>query len=275
MIFCRAAAPLLVLLLAMPALAAKLDAAASAAGGSATSQADPGGVSEPGGGWEQFVPPTDGSFTTWTDAPPDLGLVKRIFALGFTEECGWALGGNAGESEESPQIYDITYRESYDLPADPDRLARLYRFFCNAGAYNVQHVYMTWSKDGGLRPVLFAEPSIDTRYKGENDDQNLESIAVAGFVATPTLVNSWYDPEAMTIYNANCWRGLCDASSHAAYVFRSGGFTLLTYDADPTYDDQVNAYRVFDATAPQALELVPVAEEDLPRNPEWDDEGAE
>ena len=88
--------------------------------------------------WSQFVPPTDGSFTTW-EAPPELGLVKRVFELAFTEECSWALGGSLTGIGD-PDVYDITYRESYDLATDPDRLARLYRFFCNAGAYNEQHI---------------------------------------------------------------------------------------------------------------------------------------
>lgn len=220
--------------------------------------------------WSQFVPPTDGSFTTW-EAPPELGLVKRVFELAFTEECSWALGGSLTGIGD-PDVYDITYRESYDLATDPDRLARLYRFFCNAGAYNEQHIYMLWTADNGLKPVLFAEPRIESAYENDNSDAPLKSITIEGLVASTALTNSWYDAEAKTIYTRSCWRGLCDASSQAAYAFVGGGyFVLRTYDADPTYDGEVNPFRIYDATTAQPVELVPVAEADMAVNPAWED----
>lgn len=235
------------------------------------------GDPEVGGGqsgpvdWTTFVPPPDGSFVTWGEDPPELGLVKRLFVLAYPEECNWALGRSV-EGIEDPEVYDIAYRESYDLATDPDRLAKLYRFFCNAGAYNEQHVYLLWTKDMGLKPVQFAEPRIDTKYVNDDIDAALESISIGGFVAGTTLVNSWFDPALNTIFTASCWRGLCDASSRAAYAFSSGFFVLQTYDADPTYDDLVNLYRIYDVAAQTPIPLVPVAEESLPVNPAWETE---
>lgn len=222
--------------------------------------------------WQQFVPATDGSFVTWGDAPPELGLVKRLFALAHTEECSWALGGSYDGSIADPEVYDIVYRESYDLKTDPDRLARLYRFFCNAGAYNEQHVYLLWDASFRLKPVLFAEPRIDTTYENDSGDAPVKSISVDGMVATSAVTNSWYDAEARTIFTHSCWRGMCDASSQAAYVFASATFVLRTYDADPSYDGKINPFRVYDTTTPNPVELVPVAEADMPVNPNWENE---
>lgn len=272
----RRAALLLALfaLAVTPAFAAgrgqRTEPPAEIAGDTEVGQAAPAGDSMPTD-WPLWTPPTDGSFQTWGDAPPELGLVKRVFMLAFPEECGWALGRSL-DGIEDPDVYDITYRESYDLANDPDRLARLYRFFCNAGAYNEQHVYLLWDGSFGLKPVLFPEPRIDTAYESDDMDAPLKSISIDGFVATPTLVNSWYDSGAGTIFTHSCWRGLCDASSQAAYKFMSGTFVLQTYDADPTYDDQVNSFRIYDAAARQPVPLVPVAEADMPTNPAWEQE---
>jgi hypothetical protein len=219
--------------------------------------------------WSLWTPPTDGSFQTWGEAPPELGLVKRVFMLAFPEECSWALGASL-DGIGDPEVYDIAYRESYDLQSDPDRLARLYRFFCNAGAYNEQHVYLLWDGSFGLKPVYFPQPSIDTAHESDDIDAPLKSITVDGFAASVTLTNSWFDSEAQTIFSHSCWRGLCDASSQAAYRFRSGSFVLQTYDADPTYDDKVNPFRIYDTSARQPIDLVPVAPEDMPTNPAWE-----
>ena len=118
--------------------------------------------------------------------------------------------------------------------------------------------------------MLFAEPRIGTTYEKENGDGPVKSITIDGLVAVPAVTNSWFVPEANTIYTHSCWRGLCDASSQAAYTFASGTFVLRTYDADPSYDEQINPFRIFDATTGIAAELVPVAEAGMPRNPAWE-----
>ena len=95
----------------------------------------------PEGDYAGFVPGADGEpFTTWGDAPPDTGLVTRIFALSFAETCSWALGGDP--EMRKPEVHDLTFRYPFDEADAPDHAIRLYRFFCSAGAYNEQHVYM-------------------------------------------------------------------------------------------------------------------------------------
>lgn len=220
--------------------------------------------------WSGFIPPTDGSFTTWGETPPDLGLVKRIFALAFPEECSWALGASETGEIADPDVYDILYRDRYGLENDPEQTARVYRFFCNAGAYNEQHVYMLWTASVGLKPVLFPEPSFTPTYEDDNSERPLKSIVVGGMIARATLTNSWYEGETSVIYTRSCWRGLCDASSQAVYTFDSGEFVLRTYDADPTYDGEVNPFRIYDATSAQPIALVPVDEDSMPVNPSWE-----
>jgi len=215
--------------------------------------------------WTLWVPPTDGSFSTWGDDPPELELVKRVFALSFAEECNWALG-QSPEGIADPEIYDITYRETYDAETDPDRVMKLYRFFCNAGAYNEIAVYMSWDATFGLRPVLFAQPRLDIKYENDNDyDGKVVSIAIVGYTSSPTLVNSWYDPETRAIYSDAKWRGMADASSQGRYSFSEGAFVLDRYDVDPSYDGEFNSYRVFDSAKARPVELVPVEPDYAPR----------
>jgi hypothetical protein len=206
--------------------------------------------------WAFYVPPTDGSFSTWAETPPEIGLVKRIFQLMYTEECSWALGG-AGEQE--PEVYDLSFRYDYETDADPERLVKLYRFFCNAGAYNEVAIYMTWQADWGLRPVSFVEPSLDIKYV--NDDSlegGVESIRIIGYQGVLTLVNSWYDPATQTITSASKWRGLADASSSGVHVFDEGSFVLQRYDVDASYDGEINPFTILDTSSAQPVELVPV-----------------
>ena len=213
--------------------------------------------------WEAYDLPTDGSFSTMGDAPPDIGLVQRIFELSFAEPCEGALSGALGGP--SPEFFDLSYRATYDDDAAPPRAVRLYRFFCNLGAYNVRHVYMTWEADWGLRPVLFSEPELDVRHEDDNDaDGPVVSLAVTGFTATPVVVNSWYDPASQTITTASFWRGLGDASSSGVYAFHDGEFVLRTFDVDASYDGEINPFRVVDHSAPTPVPLVAAEPVSLP-----------
>jgi hypothetical protein len=218
--------------------------------------------------WALWVPPTDGSFSTWGDTPPELGLVKRVFSLSFAEECSWALGASL-EGIADPEVYDITYREPYDAEADPDRVMKLYRFFCNAGAYNEIALYMSWDSSFGLRPVLFAQPRLDVKYENDNDfDGKVTSITIIGYTSSPTLVNSWYDPATQAIYSDSKWRGLADASSQGRYSFREGTFILDRYDVDASYDGEFNSFRIIDAAENAAVQLVPVEPDYFPAEEE-------
>lgn len=210
--------------------------------------------------WTGFVPPTDGSFSTYSETPPEPGLVKRMYQLIYTEECSWSLGGVT--AEDDPDVYDLSFRYSYDTKADAEHPLRLYRFFCRAGAYNEVHVYMSWDESWGLKPLSFAQPSLQvTHVDGDAMDGAVESISINGYHATHTLVNSSFDPASQTITSHSHWRGLGDASSSGTYSFHEGSFVLTRYEADPSYDGEVNPFVIVDLSTPAPIELVPAATE--------------
>ena len=193
--------------------------------------------------------------TSGTTEPPDTELVRKIFLGIFSEACGWAIGG--GRDMWEPEIHDLTYRPIYLGDDDPDLQLRLYRFFCGAGAYNVQHVYMTWTSDNGVVPVSFARPTYRVEEISGDIDGGFTGIALTGMDAGMMLVNSRFDPATRTISEWSCWRGLCDASSRGEWVVdgERGAFRLVSYDIDPSYDGETNLYRVADFTTPVPVDI--------------------
>lgn len=224
----RLAACLLTLILAAPALAE-----------------DP-----PEGAYADFVPGANGEpFTTWGETAPDTGLVTRIFALSFAEACAWAIGGDP--EMRVPETYDLTFRYPFDEPDTPGHPIRVYRFFCNAGAYNEQHVYMLWDGDNGLRPASFPEPSYDAELADpDNPDSAVTGISITGFTARPTLTNSTFDADTGTLLSQTCFRGICDASSSGAWVLDGPEFRLAYFAVDPSYDGEMNQVVLLDYSSP-------------------------
>ena len=155
------------------------------------------------------------------------------------------------ESEESPGSYTIPFRYKWDTDSDPMREARLFRFFCSAGAYNLKHIYYLQNDGEGLRELHFATPYLDVRYVDDNSDEKVDSIYVAGFVAADQLVNSSYDEATLSITSHSLWRGIGDASSSGLWIFRDGDFTLVKFEVDASYDGEINPQTVVDYdTAP-------------------------
>ena len=190
---------------------------------------------------------------TATDTPPETDLVTRIFLGAFSEACSWAIAG--GQQQYLPEVFDFTYRDRWDEADAPEHQLRLYQFFCGAGAYNGRHVYLTWTSDSGVRAVSFPVPTFTVEYERENDiDTPLKSLALTGMSARHELVNSELDVAAKTITEWSCWRGLCDASGSGVWVLDGDTFRLQTYDIDPTYDGEVNQFRVVDYSTPAAVD---------------------
>jgi hypothetical protein len=155
------------------------------------------------------------------------------------------------EGEEAPSSYTIPFRYKWDADSDPMREARLFRFFCSAGAYNLKHIYYLQSDSEGLRELQFATPELDVRYVDDNSDEKVDSINVAGFVAADQLVNSSYDAATLSITSHSLWRGIGDASSSGLWIFRDGDFTLVKFEVDASYDGEINPQTVVDYdTAP-------------------------
>lgn len=168
------------------------------------------------------------------DAAGDAPLADKAKAL-FSATAASTCDADGSD----PEIHAIGFRYSYDAEEDPERTATLFRFFCFSGAYNEIHVYVIADDEGTVAPLHFAEPQYDVRYAGDADE-TVEEIVITGFTAASQLVNSGYDPETRTITAHPQWRGLGDASSHGVWRFADGGFRLVRYEVDASYDGEMN-----------------------------------
>ncbi|MFY8031511.1 MAG: hypothetical protein ACOVO5_06750 [Devosia sp.] len=210
----------------------------------------------PEGAYADFVPNANGEpFGTWGETAPDTGLVTRIFALSFAEACSWAIG-NGEPDQRRPEIYDLSFRYSYDDAATPAHPLKLYRFFCNAGAYNEQHVLMLWDGDNGLRPVSFSQPTYTVELEDpSNPDSAVTGMQLTGFSSVPTLVNSAVDPATGEITTRSCFRGICDASSVGTWVLNEADYRLKSFLVDPSYDGEVTMIEMVDFTLPAPIDM--------------------
>ena len=156
-----------------------------------------------------------------------------------------------GSDQPEVSEYTIAFRNASDTDDQPERQARLFRFYCGAGAYNETHVYYRYDEDNGLRELQFAMPELDIRYENDDFEGKVESVSIVGYLTEDTLVNSSYDEAEHSITSHNKWRGIGDAGTTGTWIFRNGAFTLVRYDVDASYDGEVNPEPVLDFhTAP-------------------------
>lgn len=187
------------------------------------------------------------------DAPPpeasDALLQQAKAAFAATQ--GDCEPDRAPEGEEAPVSYAIPFRYKADGDEQPMREARLFRFFCSMGAYNITHVYYLHNELDGLRELQFATPDIDVRYVDDNPDGQVDSVNIIGFLTADRLVNSAFDGATQSISAHSLWRGIGDASSSGLWIFRNGDFSLVKYEVDASYDGEINPETVLDYdTAP-------------------------
>ncbi|MDQ2704584.1 MAG: DUF1176 domain-containing protein [Pseudomonadota bacterium] len=156
-----------------------------------------------------------------------------------------------GSDQPEVSEYGITFRNASDMDDQPERQARLFRFYCGAGAYNETHVYYLYDEANGLRALQFTVPELDIRYENDDFEGKVEDVSIIGYLAEDVLVNSSYDEAEHSIISYNKWRGIGDAGTTGTWIFRNGEFTLVKYDVDASYDGEVNPEPVLDFhTAP-------------------------
>lgn len=178
-----------------------------------------------------------------------LAQAQAAFEAAYAD-CDGHLPG-ADPTQTAAEEYKIPFRYSADADGQPEREARLFRFYCGTGAYNESHVYYQYDENDGLRALQFATPELDIRYENDDSEGNVESITIIGYTADQKLVNSFYDEASQSITSAPKWRGIGDASSNGTWIFRNGEFTLVKYDVDASYDGEINPETVLDFhTAP-------------------------
>jgi len=155
-----------------------------------------------------------------------------------------------GSNQEEVSEYKIPFRYASDTDDQKEREARLFRFYCGAGAYNETHIYYQHDEMYGLRELQFATPELDIRYENNDFEGKVESVSTIGYVTEGTLVNSSYDEASHSITSHNKWRGIGDAGSTGTWMFRNGVFTLVKYDVDASYDGEINPETVLDFQTP-------------------------
>jgi hypothetical protein len=174
-----------------------------------------------------------------------LSKARAVFEASHTNCDPRSSGSDAVEE------YRIPFRYASDTDDQPEREARLLRFYCGAGAYNETHVYYQFDETEGLRELQFATPELDIRYENDDAEGKVESIGIIGYRSENMLVNSFYDEADHSITSHPKWRGVGDASSTGMWIFRDGRFTLVKYDVDASYDGEINPETVLDFhTAP-------------------------
>src|SRR5690606_31855169 len=139
---------------------------------------------------------------------------------------------------DEPTAYSIRYHDKDAAENEPEREARLFRFFCHMAAYNEIAVYYLADDSAGVRQLQFAVPELDIRYENGDGEGKVESVVAIGFQTEDTALNSSYDEAAHTISTHALWRGVGDASSAGTYLFRNGRFALVQYDVDASYDGE-------------------------------------
>jgi hypothetical protein len=146
---------------------------------------------------------------------------------------------------EALNSYVARFKFSYSSASEPEEERRIFRFLCGRGAYNEGHVYIMADGIGEMKALSFATPELDIRYV-DAEHEKVESMSIIGFRTEQELVNSFFDPDTLTITSYAKWRGVGDASSTGMWILRDGEFTLTRYDVDASYDGQINEETVLD-----------------------------
>ncbi len=164
----------------------------------------------------------------------------RAYVSLFAANC--PLSNEVLAGSQSPQSWELEFKSDESSEGEPDSKAVLFRFPCMMAAYNESAVYFLSGAEG-LFPLSFAQPDLAISYE-DADSAELKAMAVKGYSSVFELVNSDYDPAGNTIGTFSKWRGIGDASSNATYTFREGRFVLTEYDADPTYNEEMDPVSV-------------------------------
>lgn len=156
------------------------------------------------------------------------------FTQAFTEFCGLDVESSAADYNP-PASWALTWQPDY---ADEPETATLYRFFCGAGAYNVNHMYYIETEFGGQQPLAFATPHFDVLYENDDFEGAVIDIPVSGYETQLILTNSEFDPDTQTIVSHALWRGIGDAFSAGTWQFDQGQFVLKRFEVDAQYDGE-------------------------------------
>ncbi|MCB6178961.1 DUF1176 domain-containing protein [Rhodobacter sp. Har01] len=166
------------------------------------------------------------------DADDDAALTA--FRAAFPDACLGAFD-EAGRPTEPPQRFDVQMPVTW---GDPEPVV-LWQFHCDAGAYNLIHVFLLRTKFEGIRPLPLARPEVEAVYADPDDEASaVTEVKVLGWAADTTVMNASFDPATGQVSAYGLWRGLGDAYSAGTWVLKNGGLVLVGYEVDASFDGQ-------------------------------------
>lgn len=169
--------------------------------------------------------------------------VVKAFASAYAS-CP-TLQADAGE-DAGPEVHELTYREKFAKPEDPDKHATLYRFDCGSGAYNSNEIFYLAGEDGWFRQLQFTHPEYNVEYEDVEDAQKVKSITITGYQTDDSLANTEFSPETQALTYQFLWQGVGDAFTRGRYIFRDGNFMLVKYEIDAASNGEVDPITVID-----------------------------
>ena len=175
-------------------------------------------------------------------ADPMDDRATAVFSTAFADLCLAAFAEDGGLIE-APQRFDLQMPWSH---SDPES-AVLWQFRCNIGAYNTTDVFLLHTDLDGTVPLALAQPTLHIVTEDPDDFESpVKSVSVSGWSARPSAVNASFDPATAMLSSSGYWRGVGDAYDAGTWVLRDGGFQLVHFEADASYDGEAKPQLVLD-----------------------------
>lgn len=178
-------------------------------------------------------------------ADEKLDKVAAIFKVQYASFCDTL---RPESMPTSPIATEFSFSYSYKNAPKENNIWTLYEFPCTQGAYNFGSVFYTHDNYEEIRAVHFAYPQPDITNADPDDyESDVVDIKIKGYSTQDVLFFVDFDPETLMLKHTVHWRGLGDASEGGTWKFENGGFVLVQYQYDASYDGEVNPIIVYPA----------------------------
>ena len=173
--------------------------------------------------------------------------VQTIFETTYADICR-SLMPDQNMEPSQPTVFEMTF--NYGDEDFPPRPYLLFQFLCFEGPYNQGFVYYGVNDYQEIAQIQFARPTFEVIRESDDYESAVTAINVTGYKAFNQVTNADFDPETLSLYSFDKWRGPADAFSSGHWIFRDGAFVLNTYDVDASYDGARSPQRIFGAGQP-------------------------
>lgn len=168
--------------------------------------------------------------------PPETAAAVKAFSAAFADACDGAFLEDGALIHE-PQRFDVLAPSDWGEPAP----VVVWQFWCGAGAYNIQHLFLIHTDYRGIHPAALPAPELRIVNEDPEDFESaVKSVDIIGWTASVLAINAEFDPERLEIRETGYWRGIGDASNTAVWRLVNEGFRLVRYDVDASYDGEIN-----------------------------------